>query len=322
MTKVTRLTKFSMAAIALLSTAVACQPHPPAPASTHLVLGTVFSGGTWDLVGRALAREYSERLPHIQVEARTANDLWLQTDLVQRGESDLAIEDVETAYVAYSTGTSGDPDPHRDLRAISVLFSTAVQIVARPESGITRVSDLRGKRVGAGGKDSPTERAARLILESHGVDPADVNLVVQSGTSDAFRRGELDATFIYAPFQNPLIAEMSGDQGVRLIPIERRALGAIQEKHHFLKSTVIPGGTYQNQEDDVLTVGMDVLLICRRQLDEPLVYDLSRVLFESVPELRQAHASAGGINPDRGPTAAIPLHPGAARYYREREILK
>jgi len=41
-----------------------------------------------------------------------------------------------------------------------------------------------------------------------------------------------------------------------------------------------------------------------------------------VPTLKQAHASASGIDPDRGPTAAIPLHPGAARYYREREILK
>lgn len=302
--------------------AVGCQSPPPQETQTNLVLGTVFSGGSWDLVGRALANEYTERLPNIRVEARTAEDLWLQTDLVQNGESDLAIDDVETAYVAYSTGTKGDPTPHHDLRAISVLFSTAVQIVARPDSGIARVADMRGKRVGAGVKDGPTERAARLILESHGVPVSEVQLVVQAGTSDAFKRGELDATFIYAPFQNPLIAEMSGDQGVRLIPIERRALGAIQERHHFLKSTLIPGGTYQNQDDDVLTVGMDVLLICRRQLADSLVYDLSRVLFESVPELRLAHASAGGINPDRGPTAAIPLHPGAARYYREREILE
>ena len=51
-------------------------------------------------------------------------------------------------------------------------------------------------------------------------------------------------------------------------------------------------------------------------------YNLARALFESVPDLTAAHASAAGIDPDRGPTAAIPLHPGAARYYREREILK
>lgn len=317
------MTRFALALWALfLVGSAACETSAPPPPQKSLVLGTVFSGGSWDLVGRALAKEYSERLPNVIVEPKTVEDLWLQTDLVQSGESDLAIEDVETAYVAYSTGTKGDPVPHRDLRAISVLFSTAVQIVARSDSGIASIADLRGRRVGAGVKDGATERAARLILESHDVRVSALDLVVQPGTSDAFRRGELDATFIYAPFQNPLIAEMSGDQRVRLIPIERRTLGAIQERHHFLKSTIIPGGTYANQESDVLTVGMDVLLICRRQLEESLVYDLARVLFEAVPELRQAHASAGGIDPERGPTAAIPLHPGAARYYREREILK
>ena len=74
--------------------------------------------------------------------------------------------------------------------------------------------------------------------------------------------------------------------------------------------------------DDVLTVGMDVLLVCRQELTDDLVYRLSKTLFEAVPALRAAHASAAGIDPDRGPTTAIPLHPGAARYYREREILR
>jgi TRAP-type uncharacterized transport system substrate-binding protein len=67
---------------------------------------------------------------------------------------------------------------------------------------------------------------------------------------------------------------------------------------------------------------MDVLLLCRRDLGEPLVYDLTRTLFDAVPVLATAHGSASGIDPDRGPTAAVPLHAGAARYYREREILR
>lgn len=305
-----------------LTLGAGCGAPPPPPRPVELVLGTVFAGASWDLVGQALAAAYNERLPGVHVVAKATEDLWVQTDLVERGESDLAIDDVETAYVAYSTGTSGLPGPHRNLRAIAVLFSTAVQIVARSDAGIRRVSDLRGKRVGVGGAGSPTERAATLILESHGVSIDETRPVAGPGGVEAFRAGALDAVFIYSPFQNPTIEEMTGAEGMRLIPIERSALGAIQEAHHFLKSTTIPGGTYKHQDEDVLTVGMDVLLLCRQGLPEDLVYDLSRTLFESVPQLRQAHASGGGIDPDRGPTAAIPLHPGAARFYREREILK
>ena len=67
---------------------------------------------------------------------------------------------------------------------------------------------------------------------------------------------------------------------------------------------------------------MDVLLLCREDLPEGLVYDLTRALFDSVPALENAHEAASAIDPERGPTTSIPLHPGAARYYREREILQ
>jgi TRAP transporter TAXI family solute receptor len=299
-----------------------CRAESAAPARTDLVIGTVFPNGSWDLVGRALAKAYTERLPDVRAVASISDDLEFQADAVEQGHAQLAIEDVETVYLAYSTGTTSVPQPHRNLRAIAVLFSTAVQIVARRDAGITRIQDLRGKRVGIGSTGSPTVRAATLILQSHGVPLRQIQPVMKAGDAAAFRSGELDAAFIYAPFQNPVIAELTGSDDVRLIPIERRTLGAIQDEHHFLKSTTIPGGTYKNQDDDVLTVGMDVLLVCRQDLPNDLVYRLSRTLFEVVPALRDAHASAAGINPDRGPTTAIPLHAGAARYYREREILR
>ena len=61
---------------------------------------------------------------------------------------------------------------------------------------------------------------------------------------------------------------------------------------------------------DVLTAGNDLRLV------------LTRALFDAVPALEKAHEAASAIDPERGPTASIPLHPGAGRYYREREILK
>ena len=287
-----------------------------------MTIGTVWPGAAWDRIGQSLAAAYSNRLANVHAVAKASGNLDREIRAFENGETDLAILDVETAYVAFSA-ESRDEAPARKLRAIAVLLSTAVQIVARNDADVTRVVDLRGKRVAVGLKDSPTERAARLILESHGVPFASIHPTFASGdAAEALRAGNLDALFLYSPFQNPLIADMANAGSVRLIPLDRAAIAAVQEQHHFLKATTIPGGTYQNQDDDLLTVGMDVLLVGRQDLPEPLVYDLARTLFESVPLLKDAHASAGSIDPDRGPTAAIPLHPGAARYYREREILK
>jgi TRAP transporter TAXI family solute receptor len=316
------MTRALFAAIALCTLA-ACAQEPPYPPRTDIRIGTAFQGGSWDLVGRALADVYTRELPHALATVTTTDDLEAHVDALEDGRLELAVEDAETAYLAFATGTRQMKRPHRNLRAISVLFSTAVQLVARHDAGITSVADLKGKKVVVGQKGGSIERAARLILESHGVpwDAVDRVPTVER-PAVALREGTVDAQFIYAPFQNPLIAQLVADGAAHLVALDPRHIGAIQERHHFLKSTTIPRGTYKNLDEDVLTVGMDVLLLCRADLPEPLVYQLATTLFDAVPQLTRAHASAAGIDPDRGPTAAIPLHPGAARYYRAREILR
>jgi TRAP transporter TAXI family solute receptor len=203
------------------------------------------------------------------------------------------------------------------------MFSIAVQVAARSDSGIHRIEDLRGRRVDIGAPGGAVYRAARIILDSYGIGVDGVHAAFGEGDPiEQFKDGTLDARFFYSAFAHPVIASISRDIDIRVLPIDRERLGAIQERHHFLKSTTIPAGTYAHQDADVHTVGMDVLLICRDDLPDPLVHDLTRALFDAVPALEQAHPSARAIDPDRGPTAPIPLHPGAARFYREREILQ
>lgn len=301
-----------------------CRAEPAAAtASTTISLTTAFPNSAWQVVGQALANAYSARIPHLTATATPSDNLEYQADAIEDGAVDLALEDAETAYIAYSRGTAKVAGPHRRLRAIAVLFSTAVQIVAPAGSGITRVSDLRGKRIDVGARGGSVERAARLILESHGLSYESVRPVFGAAeTAKQFEAGTLDARVFYTPFPHAPIAEMTRAGDVTLIPVERAKIGAIQERHHFLKSTTIPAGTYAGQDRDLLTLGMDIVLLCREDLDEALVYELTRVLFESVPTLVTAHAAARAIDPERGPTASIPLHPGSARYYRAREILK
>jgi uncharacterized protein len=52
------------------------------------------------------------------------------------------------------------------------------------------------------------------------------------------------------------------------------------------------------------------------------VYRLTRTLLESLPRLAQNHDATGQVNADLASAMPIPLHPGAIRYYRERELLR
>ena len=310
-----------LACITLACTA--CDRPSPAAAPRKVVLSIPFSGGAWESIGKALTAEYAKTVPDITTELVKQDNLESQVDAVEAGTVDLALEDAETAYLAFSRGTEKQATPHEKLRAIAVMFSIAVQVAVPAQSGIARIDDLRGRRVDIGAPGSAVNRSARIILDSYGIKEGALTPFFSApDTLQKFQSGELDARFFYSAFKHPVIDSISHQLDVRVLPIDRARLGAIQEQHHFLKLTTIPAGTYPNQTADVQTVGMDVLLLCRQELPDALVYELTRALFASIPALEQAHEAARAIDPERGPTASIPLHPGAARYYSAREILQ
>jgi TRAP transporter TAXI family solute receptor len=310
-------------AVVLAATVSACRERA-APAPVTVRIGTGSPSGTLFALGKALAAAYSERIPDVQASVKVIRGMEQSVDAIERGDVDLAFDDSETAYVAFQRGTSADPRPHAGLRAVAVLFPTVVQVAARRDANIRSIKDLRGKRIEVSGPyDSSIEQAARIVLESYGLDYHSVTPVFGSATAaDSLRRGDIDAVILFVPLQYWLMREIADTVDVRLIPIEHDKIAAIQDRNHFLKSTAIPAGTYRGQDEDVLTLGEDILLVCRQNLAEGLVFALTKTLFEASEDLVRAHPAASAIDPERGPTGSIPLHPGAARYYRDRQLPK
>jgi TRAP transporter TAXI family solute receptor len=302
--------------------ACACASKPPAAPADDLRFATGRPNGVWGIVGDALANQYRQHLRDARIEVPPILDLEAKVDALEQGDLEIALLDSETAYRAYRNGTNSVPTPHQNIRAIAVLFPTVVQIVTRSDAGIRTISDLRGKRVDVGEEGGYPDEATRLILESFGLDYSTVHPIF-GATADpgqSLRDRQVDALVFWTPLYHPSIVHVMDTIPATVLPLDHKRIGFIQDHNHFLKSTVIPAGAYPNQADDVLTVGQDVLLLCRRDLAEPLVLNLTKILFDSVPSLRNAHKAAFAITPERGPTASIPLHPGAARYYREREL--
>lgn len=312
-------------AVSLASTAAgACRANVAQEPPTTLTIATGSADGVYYPVGKALAEVYS-RLPGVQATAELSDPPDRNLEKIQRGTADLAFDGAGFAYAAFSHGTVEDPRPHAKLRAIAVLFSTSVQIAARVDSGIRRVEDFRGKRIAVGAKGLATDEVSELILSAHGMTYHDIEPAFHGGREliADMREGKLDAFFMYVPIRHAIMTELADSFDVRLVPITRERITRIQAGSPFLlKTVVIPAGTYRHQTGDVSTVGADILLLCRDDLPDQLVHDLTRELFAATPRLAATHPAAAAIDPDRGPAASIPLHPGAARYYRERELLR
>ena len=100
-----------------------------------------------------------------------------------------------------------------------------------------------------------------------------------------------------------------------MLDIDGPEIDRLRLYYPLLGRTLIPQGTYPGQHGSVHTIGVDLLLVCRSDLDSKLVYELTRAYFEQSPENVRYET-----DPQRAPAVVIPLHPGAARYYREREV--
>jgi TRAP transporter TAXI family solute receptor len=166
---------------------------------------------------------------------------------------------------------------------------------------------------------------ARLILEGFGLTPADLQAVYASPARsiDLMRDGQLDALILVAGYPAAAVTELVEAVGARLVPIVGPPVNALLEQHRFLTPADIPGDTYDGIESGTPTLGVPALWVATAELDDQLAFDITQALWNpaTLKQLEQGHPKGSEIRPaDALRGIAIPVHPGAARYYRERGL--
>ena len=310
--------------LAVAAALAGCGGGSPPGGRTFITIATGGTGGVYYPLGGALAQIYSTTIAGVNASAQSTVASVFNVQAIQQGKADLAFTQGDVAYFAYDKGTEADPTPHTSLRGVAVLYVNTVQIVVRRDGDVRSVGDLRGRRIGVGAPASGTEVAARLVIEAYGLDYGDVRQDFLSFSEVAAQMQDrtLDGGFIVASYPVSAITDASMTVGVRLLSLDRGAVERIEAAYPFFRPVVVPRGTYRDQDDDVETIGVDNLLVCRADLPDELVYQLTKTFFESLPRLVETHVAAEGLDPERAPATPIPLHPGAERYYRERGLLK
>jgi uncharacterized protein len=288
---------------------------------TSIASGAV--GGVYQPIAEAIAKIGRDSGLPFSVEstgASVANAL-----LLSEGRVQLALVQNDIAHYAAqgTTLTAFRGRARDDLRSIMSLYPEYVHIVATQASGVSTVAGLRGKRVGLGPEGSGTEQNALQVLEAHGLKPADLGQAARIDTAQAvtqMRGGQLDAVFFTVGAGSPLVTELLG-QGARLVPVAPEQMTQLRRRQPFYWADQIPAGTYPGQAAAVATPSLRVLLTTRENAEESAIYGLTKALVDNLPALRTAHPATRDLATTsmlRGVT--LPLHPGALRLYKERNI--
>lgn len=303
------------ALVGLAITLAGCrqQPDPP-PRQTLRYLAWTSSGSfSFDLVARVSAAVPQSRV----VTEQTSGSLVVLSSL-QEGKGDFGFSLADVTYVAYRRGIEPNSSPYTNVRAIGVRWINALYAVVPLNSDLKTMSDFRGKRIGIVPRGSAGELLTRLMLEAHGLQYSDVKptfMEVDRLTSE-LKQGQLDVAILTGTPLSNLHAQIT-EAGLRVIPIHRDIVSSVRAQYPFVK--VVPLKAEVAAGTDLITVGVDSVLVCRAGLEEPIAYELTKAFYSLLSDLARAQPSVA-INPGNASATPIPLHPGAARFYREQEI--
>jgi len=286
---------------------------------------------TFSIVATAIASLYSQRVPNVSAEAVPTTGTTDNIDAVETGEAECGLGSADLVYNAHLRGTRRLPRPHTHLRGLAVLFPNAIHLVTRSDSGLTTLADLAGKRVATAVPGDPSANGRGFRMDSVASTIADLAAVHAPPVLQALRiedavdqleRRAVDAAHFYGGYPFRPVTEAAQRYGIHFVEFDDLAISLVKENYPFSKSVLIPAGTYPGQASPVHTVGVDNVLFCRSELPADLVYRLTLTLYDGVAAIAAVHASAGQINPQNGAATPIPLHDGATRYYRERELFR
>jgi TRAP transporter TAXI family solute receptor len=295
----------------------------PEPERTPVRLTSGTPGAGFHTLAEALAREYGRVLPHLDIQVYPSDGAASNLEAIQRGDADIGLSHADVTYLAFAGRLAVGREVFGRLRGIAMLQLAQVHVVVRAGSGIQSVADLRGRRISLGRPSWGSASTAALVLHAFGLglDDAMVQPLRYDEAAGRLSNGALDALLVTGT--SPLAAVTAASAaGARILPLDGRAIDALRRDYPFFTLTTIPGGSYPRQPDAIHTIGVHTLLVCREDLDETLVHDLTERLFEVLPSLPPLQASLGQIDLEQAPATPIPLHEGAARYYRERELAR
>jgi TRAP transporter TAXI family solute receptor len=304
----------------LTLTFVACGGgHEPPLPPEQLHIATGLRGGVYRVYGKALTDLVNKYLSPLHASALGTEG---SVDNLQRladGRADMAFSSADSAGPALH-GKRPFSRPVK-IAALARLYDDYVLIVARADSNLKQVTDLRRKIVSIGAPHSGTALTAKRILRLpevrlRGVRAPHIRKLALLESADALAAGRIDAFFWSGGLPSDAIDALRKDVPIRLL--ELPAGTAARMDPNLYVDTVIPRTVY-GPKNAVRTVAAANLLVVRENLPDEVAYRLTGLLFKHQRELQRAHPEARRLN-QRGAIATYPLelHPGAARWYRQQ----
>lgn len=288
-------------------------------------IGTGGVTGVYYPTGGAICRLVNKnRKEHgIRCSAESTGGSIYNINTIRAGELEFGVAQSDWQYHAYN-GTSkfADKGKFEKLRAVFSVHPEPVTVIARDGSGIKQLTDAKGKRLNIGNPGSGTRGTWEVIEEALGWSRSDLKLAAEmksAETGQAVCDGKIDAYFWLVGHPSALTQESLATCDAHLVDVKGSAIDKLVSDNSYYRTATIPAGMYNNDRD-IQTFGVGATFVSSADVPDEVVYVVVKAVFENFNDFKKLHPAFANLNEKEmiSDSLSAPLHPGAAKYYKER----
>ena len=310
--------------------AVGAMMAPAAFAEEFITIGTGGVTGVYYPTGGAICRLVNKgRKEHgIRCSVESTGGSVYNINTIREGELEFGVAQSDWQYHAYN-GTSKfeDAGAFEGLRAVFSVHPEPFTVVARADSGITNFDDLKGKRVNIGNPGSGARGTMEVLMAAKGWTTDDFTLASElkpAEQSAALCDNQIDAMVYTVGHPSGTIQEATTACDSVLVTVDGEAVDKLISENSFYRTATVPGGMYRGNDSDVGTFGVGATFVTSTAVSDDAVYAVVSAVFENFEDFKKLHPAFANLDPNEMATAGLsaPLHPGAAKYYKEKGLIE
>jgi len=309
-----------------LGAALALTGAAQAQEKYSLSIATGGTGGVYYPLGGGMANILSKYVPGLQATAEVTGGSVDNLKLIATGKPYIAFSMADAGQDAYR-GEDKFKGTKVPLRTLMVLYPNRMHVVTIDGIGITRMADLRGKRVSTGSPGSATEVMGFRVIEAAGLDKDRDMKRERLGVAEsvnALKDRKIDAFFWVGGLPTAAVTDLANTPGIKIKLIDHAATVAAMNKKYgpLYIEDVIPKATYRGMDADNRQATVWNILVSHENLSNQTAYSIVKTIFDKREDMIAVHKEAENFKLENQKAAAspIPFHPGAVKYFAERGV--
>ena len=313
--------RFLSAAVAVIATSLAATAT-----AQNISIGTGGTGGVYYPMGGGMASVLSKHVPGMQATAEVTGGSVDNLKLVGTGKPYIGFSMADAAQDAFK-GEDKFKGGKVPLRTLMVLYPNHMHVVTVDGTGITRMADLKGKRVSTGSPGSATEVMAFRVIEAAGLD-RDKDLKRErlgvAESVNALKDKKIDAFFWVGGLPTAAVTDLANTPATKIRMIDHGDLvPAMNAKWgNLYVQEVIAKDTYKGMDADNKQATVMNILVALENMDETTAYNIVKTIFDKRDDLIAVHKEAANFKLENQKASAtpVPFHPGALKYFAEKGV--